>query len=213
MSKKPASQQCRAVASSGNLTVYGMNDGSVICDEKNEDGEITRKWERHDAKEWISVIKTFGENIFIVGSHDNNIYMYDNLGNPNGVCKGHTSFITAIDIAEDGSYLRSNSGDYELLFWDNMGKQDPSGRSNTQDTVWKTQSALMAWHCEGIYPPGADGTYVNSVTASPDGSFLATGDDSSLWRVFNYPARPGHKARCYRGHASFVQNVVWDREN
>jgi len=79
-----------------------------------------------------------------------------------------------------------------------------TGRSDLRDVKWFTTSALMAWHCEGIYPPGADGTYVNAVTADPEGAYIATGDDSSLWRIFNNPARPGHKARCYRGHASFV---------
>lgn len=30
--------------------------------------------------------------------------------------QGHSSFITHIDWSEDSQYLRSNSGDYELLY-------------------------------------------------------------------------------------------------
>ena len=35
-----------------------------------------------------------------------------------GKCSGHTSFITHIDWSTDSNYLRSNSGDYELLYWE-----------------------------------------------------------------------------------------------
>lgn len=108
--------------------------------------------------------------------------------------------------------MRSNSGDYELLFWDNTGKQDPSGRSNYKNTNWGSHTAKMAWTVEGIYPKGADGTYVNGVCASNDGNYILTGDDSRLWRIFNNPVRFNHKPRCYRGHSEFVCSVIWDKQ-
>lgn len=41
-----------------------------------------------------------------------------------GKCHGHTSFITHLDWSNDSGYLRSNSGDYELLYWEAAtGKQ------------------------------------------------------------------------------------------
>jgi microtubule-associated protein-like 1/2 len=128
-------------------------------------------------------------------------------------CKAHTSYITACDWDESSSIMRSNSGDYELLFWDAQGNQDPSGRSNYVDTKWATHTAKMAWTVEGIYPGGVDGTYVNSVCASNDENFILTGDDSRLWRVFNNPVRHGHKPRCYRGHSEFVCTVIWDKND
>jgi WD40 repeat protein len=127
-------------------------------------------------------------------------------------CKGHTSYITAVDWDETGNIMRSNSGDYELLFWNN-GQQDKSGRSNYKDTTWGTHTAKMAWTVEGIYPAGADGTYVNSVAISNDHRFILTGDDSRLWRIFNNPVRFNHKPRCYRGHSEFVQGVIWDKND
>jgi hypothetical protein len=45
MSKKSASKQCRAVATLGELVIYGMNDGSVIC--YNAEGE--KQWHKTDA--------------------------------------------------------------------------------------------------------------------------------------------------------------------
>lgn len=122
-----------------------------------------------DSKEWIQVLQPSPDGQKLaVGSHDNTIYVYDSSFNLMYKCTGHSSYITAVDWDESGCIMRSNSGDYELLFWDANGKQDASGRSNYQDTKWATQTAKMAWTVEGIYPAGADGTYVNSVCASND---------------------------------------------
>merc|ERR1712216_402798 len=106
------------------------------------------------------------------------IYMYNASFELIGTCKGHTSYITAVDFSKDGTCMRSNSGDYELLFWDASTtdyKQNASGRSDYKDTEWATQSAKMAWTVEGIYPKGVDGTYVNSVCGSNDGNYICTG--------------------------------------
>jgi WD40 repeat protein len=70
----------------------------------------------------------------------------------------------------------------------------------------------MAWTVEGIYPKGADGTFINSVCASPDGQFIMTGNDNRLWSVFNNPVRFNHKPRSYRGHAEFVTNVINNKD-
>ena len=34
-----------------------------------------------------------------------------------GKCAGHSSFVLHLDWSEDSQYLRSVSGDYELLYW------------------------------------------------------------------------------------------------
>jgi microtubule-associated protein-like 1/2 len=55
------------------------------------------------------------------GSHDNNIYVYDVDRNYSlfATLKAHTSFITAFDwsLTDSPSYIRSNCGSYELLFF------------------------------------------------------------------------------------------------
>jgi len=77
-----------------------------------------------------------------VGSHDNSIYIYD--GN-NGFAKvgcgsKHSSYIMALDWSCDSKWIRSNSGDYELLFYtidENGGAaQDPAGASNTTSVAF-----------------------------------------------------------------------------
>merc|ERR1712086_1052347 len=96
----------------------------------------------------------------------------------------HSSFITAFDWSLDSKMLRSVCGAYELLFWNvDAAKQDPSGASNTRETVWKSQSCKLGWAVQGIFPAGCDGSHVNSVCASTDGKLLATGDDWGLVNI------------------------------
>lgn len=59
------------------------------------------------------------EDKLAVGSHDNNIYIYNALQKYQlyATLKGHNSFITCFDWSLDGKYIRSNCGAYELLFF------------------------------------------------------------------------------------------------
>jgi len=145
-----------------------------------------------------------------VGSHDNHIYIYDITRNYRKIarCVGHHSFITALDWSIDSTYLRTNSGDYELLFWSMPdGKQDKSGRTNTRGVEWATKNVMLGWHVGGIFPRGEDGSHINSVTGSDDGQLLASGDDFCLVRIFRDPCVEGSLPRCYRAHGEHVTNV------
>lgn len=205
-SSKPSSQQGRAVCMFNGCMVVACNDGCVRVKSCTDgaDQQVLK-----DSREWIQVLAPSPDGTKLaVGSHDNHIYVYDASYNCIGKCTGHSSYITAVDWSEDSKTMRSNCGAYELLFWNEDCSQDPSGRTNYQNTTWASHTAKMAWTVEGIYPKGADGTYVNSVCATPDGEHILTGDDSRLWRVFNNPARFNHKPKCYRGHSEFVQGVI-----
>ena len=73
----------------------------------------------HNAKS--NVVLLDGSRLAI-GSRDNFVYIYtvnDDASEVTkvGKCSGHSSYITHIDWSKDGQYLRSNSGDYEVLFW------------------------------------------------------------------------------------------------
>ncbi len=61
------------------------------------------------------------ESMLAVGSHDNNIYIYKVQGTEyklQGKLAGHNSFITNFDWSKDSSFIQSNCGAYELLFFD-----------------------------------------------------------------------------------------------
>lgn len=84
----------------------------------------------------------------------------------------------------------------ELLFIDlEKAKQETSatkiaeyhGLADTDQTGWYSQTCVLGWGVVGIWPPGADGTDVNSADKNEKGTFLATGDDFGQVKIFNYP--------------------------
>jgi WD40 repeat protein len=89
--------------------------------------------------EWIETMVFSPCSKFLaIGSHDNMIYLLDTKTYKKAVkLTGHSSFITAIDWSMDSKFIRTVCGAYELLFF-NAGtkKRDPSGASNTVETVW-----------------------------------------------------------------------------
>ena len=97
-----------------------------------------------DAKEWISDIKFSPDGSRVaIGSHDNAIYIYTVPEfKRTAVIKKNTSFITHIDWSEDGQALQSNSGDYNLLFWNaNDGKM--LAASAMKDEKWATFTCVL----------------------------------------------------------------------
>ena len=146
-----------------------------------------------------------------VGSHDNNVYIYSTDSYTLlGKCTKNNSFITSVDWAADGSYIRTVSGSYELLFFNgNNFQQDPSGASNTTGTIWATNNAKFGWLVDGIFPAGTDGSHINYVDFSHDGQLIATGDDYGLVNIFRNPACKTHKPISLRGHSEHVVRVAF----
>lgn len=46
---------------------------------------------------------------------------------------------------------------------------------------------MLGWAVLGIWPPGADGSDVNSAHRNGNRKYLATGDDFGQVKIFNYP--------------------------
>ena len=167
----------------------------------------------YDCNEWAECLEyNPDETRLAVGSHDNRIYVYDITDTGYvlfATLKGHSSYITAIDWSADGSYIRSNCGAYELLFFNVDSKeQDTSGASNTRNTEWATQNCKLAWNVQGIYPHGTDGSHVNGVAALKSRNLLATGDDYGLVNLYHDPCLEEYnKARSYRGHSEHVVRI------
>ena len=150
-----------------------------------------------------------------VGSHDNNIYVYDSATYALlGKCSAHNSFIVTLDWSLDGKFIRSCCGAHELLFHSGETyKHDPSGASGTKDTEWATAHAKFGWLVDGIFPAGTDGTHINGVGFSKDGQLIATGDDFGLVNIFRNPCRVGHTPISLRGHSGHVVRAEFHRND
>lgn len=117
--------QCtaRAVGISPNsgMIVVGMKNGVVYVIKNESKFKIKRMF--RPSKEEISDIKfnPAGDRVAI-GSHDNKIRVYSiDKYLKKKVCRPlnkHSSYITHLDWSEDGEYLHSNCGAYEILFWE-----------------------------------------------------------------------------------------------
>ncbi|XP_033179399.1 echinoderm microtubule-associated protein-like 2 isoform X11 [Bombus impatiens] len=203
----------------GNVMVVGCTSGKWLA----IDSETRELYTHHsDGSEPIQVVRFSPDGTLLaLGSRDNYIYVYQvnedavkysRVGRcmPKRIRRrgGHSSFITHLDWSMDGQYLRSNSGDYELLYWNpGVCRQIPQP-SMMRDMDWASHTCVISFETIGIWPEGADGTDVNNCTRSGDSKLLATGDDFGKVKLFSYPAcQPKSLCHAYGGHSSHVTNV------
>jgi WD40 repeat protein len=188
----------RAVAYSpdGALLAVGMggrvgrgrqkNDGKFAV--YREDDLSLVKEARH-SRQWISDVKFSPDGEFLaVGSHDNKTYLYKA---PDwklvGKAAKHNSYITHVDFSADSKVLRSTSGDYELLFYDVPAGTQRTSASDFKDIEWATETCVLGWAVQGIWPACADGTDINSIDRSHSGDMLLTADDFGKVKLFRLP--------------------------
>jgi len=117
LSNHPASQCSRAVAADPDWIAVAANDGSVSI--RSSASPSKEEVLLQDSEEWIEVMAFSPDHSMLaVGSHDNNIYIYDAYNfKLQAKLRGHTSYIMALDWSDDSNYIRSNCGAYELLFF------------------------------------------------------------------------------------------------
>ncbi|XP_072293384.1 echinoderm microtubule-associated protein-like 4 [Eucyclogobius newberryi] len=168
-----------------------------------------------DGNEQLSVMRfSVDGSLLAVGSHDNFIYLYTVSENGRkysryNKCSGHSSYITHLDWSPDNSFIMSNSGDYEILYWDVVnGCSQIKNRSDCKDTEWATYTCVLGFHVFGVWPEGSDGTDINALVRSHNRRVVALADDFCKVHLFSYPCctpkAPSHK---YSAHSSHVTNV------
>ncbi|XP_032750201.1 echinoderm microtubule-associated protein-like 2 isoform X1 [Rattus rattus] len=172
-----------------------------------------------DGNEQISVVSFSPDGAYLaVGSHDNLVYVYtvDQGGRKVsrlGKCSGHSSFITHLDWAQDSTCFVTNSGDYEILYWDAATCKQITSADTVRNVQWATATCVLGFGVFGIWPEGADGTDINAVARSHNGNLLVSADDFGKVHLFSYPCcQPRALSHKYGGHSSHVTNVafLWD---
>jgi microtubule-associated protein-like 6 len=198
----------------GNLLAIGYVNGGVhVLDLA---AKFAMKANKKDRKEAISEIKfSPGDRIMAVGAHDSCIITYDVAAGfkPMKRIRGHTSTVTHFDFSLDGAYLMSNCTSYNILFFDAVSGKHITHCSQFRDEPWSSWTCTLGWPVQGIWPPAANGTDINSVDRSPEGLCLATADDFGHVKLFRYPC-PVEKVTAshqYNGHSSHVTNVRFVR--
>uniref|UniRef100_A0A665WKQ8 Uncharacterized protein n=1 Tax=Echeneis naucrates TaxID=173247 RepID=A0A665WKQ8_ECHNA len=211
------------------FNIYGAHFLSVCLLEVSHPPVTLNRWmvldlltrevvsESTDGNEQLSVMRYSPDGSFLaVGSHDNFIYIYNVTESGRrytrfGKCNGHSSFITHLDWSKDGKYIMSNSGDYEILYWDiAAGCKLLRNRFESKDREWASYTCVLGFHVMGVWLEGSDGTDINALCRSHSERVVAVADDFCKVHLFQYPCpklkAPSHK---YEGHGSHVTNVCF----
>lgn len=231
MSSQPAQCQSRCVAynpatsqiavsnNKGVVTIRDIDWNAVDAGTPGALDQVRKTlFSKLKKAEWIETMVFSPCNKYLaVGSHDNFIYVYDVKTYSDSKAKkltGHSSFITSLDWSIDSKWLRSNCGAYELLFFNiESFKRDPSGASNTIETIWADQTNKLGWNVQGIFPSGCDGSHINSVAMTKDQKLIASGDDYGLVCLYRNPLLEGNKSNKYMGHSEHVTTVKFSQDN
>ncbi|KAK2880940.1 hypothetical protein Q8A67_018208 [Cirrhinus molitorella] len=169
-----------------------------------------------DGNEIISVVKYSPDGAYLaVASHDNFVYIYSVTENGRkysrvGKCTGHSSFVTHLDWSTDSQFIVTNSGDYEILFWEASSGKHITSADAVRNLEWATSTCVLGFNVFGIWPEGADGTDINAVCRSHDNNLLASADDFGKVHLFSNPcSQPRAPSHIYGGHSSHVTNVAF----
>uniref|UniRef100_A0A671MWU5 Echinoderm microtubule-associated protein-like 3 n=1 Tax=Sinocyclocheilus anshuiensis TaxID=1608454 RepID=A0A671MWU5_9TELE len=203
---------CADFSPNGGVVSVGLSTGRwVVLDLKTKEvvSDLT------DGNEQLSVMRYSPDGSFLaVGSHDNFIYIYNVTEGGRrytrfGKCTGHSSFITHLDWSKDGKYIMSNSGDYEILYWDvASGCKLLRNRFESKDREWASYTCVLGFHVMGVWLEGSDGTDINALCRSHSESMVAVADDFCKVHLFQYPCpKPKAPSYKYEGHGSHVTNV------
>ncbi|XP_063048364.1 echinoderm microtubule-associated protein-like 4 isoform X2 [Engraulis encrasicolus] len=203
---------CADFHPSGAVVAIGTKSGKwYALDAENRDLVAIHT----DGNEQLSVMRySVDGTLLAVGSHDNFIYLYTVSDNGRkysryGKCTGHSSYITHLDWSPDNRFIMSNSGDYEILYWDiPNGCSYIRNRSECKDIDWATYTCVLGFQVFGVWPEGSDGTDINALIRSHNRKVIALADDFCKVHLFQYPCckfkAPSHK---YGAHSSHVTNV------
>ncbi|XP_072277725.1 echinoderm microtubule-associated protein-like 3 isoform X2 [Pyxicephalus adspersus] len=195
----------------GNYLAIGSHDNVIYIystGHKERKGEFSRdnSSEEKESSQEEEVSKGEGEN-----SVSERVQQYMRYGK----CMGHSSFITHLDWSKDGKYIMSNSGDYEILYWDIAGGcKLLRNRFESRDREWSTYTCVLGYHVFGVWPEGSDGTDINALARSRDMTMISVADDFCKVHLFRYPCnKPKAPSHVYSGHGSHVTNVRFSHDD
>lgn len=214
----------RAVAWSpdGKLLACGMG-GSVGKGRQKKDGafviidsatmEIVH--EGRDSRQWIQEIKFSPDGkTLAIGSHDDKIYLYDGHSfTLRAKCEKHNSFITHLDFSADSSYLTSNCGAYEQLFYNAIDGTYINSASQLKDTQWASWTCTLGWPVQGLWASMEDATEGSDVMAchrSHGGDMVASVYANGEVKLHAFPCiKKGAASEAGQGHCARLTNVRW----
>ena len=112
-----------------------------------------------DTMEWITDIKfSVDSKKCAVSSMDGGIYIYDvdRQFELAVRCSPSESYITHIDLSDDGTRLQANTGSQELLFYDTATGDLIQSPSTVKNVDWASWTCTLGWPVQGIWPDASE---------------------------------------------------------
>jgi len=201
-----------AISPDGTQMVVGTENGKVFL-VNPQTGAVGRNISRRTRQ--ISELKfsPCGTKL-AVGTHESQIDVYAMPeGNLVGSCTGHSSYITHLDWAKDGSFFRTNCGAYELLFWNPTDCKQITDVSPLKNVEYATQHCVIAPLVTGMWPEASDGTDINAIDVHPGEQLMVMGDDFRMVELARFPCMDkSTQKKKFGGHSEHVTNVRWTRD-
>ena len=122
-------------------------------------------------------------------------------------CRGHSSHVKCVDWSTNSLYIRSNSADLDLLYWNPLTGDQITDPEVITGLHWASQNCLMTFETLGVWGDSeADRTDINSVSAG--GQLLASGDDGGRVRLYTNPSiHINSGSKDLLGHSAHVTAV------
>ena len=94
-------------------------------------------------------------------------------------------YITHFDFSDNSAYIQSNCGAYELLFFNTNDGSEVLAPSALKDEVWASQTCVLGWPVQGLWPELTDGIEINGSDRSNCGKYIVRPSSN-----FPPPSRP-----------------------
>ena len=208
------------MSSDGKLIAVGCKNGRVFLIDPNSLKTVnTIAKVVNPDKEILSVVK-FAPNseILAIGYAPpiSQIHLYNIKNNQiKLMCemKGSPSRISYLDFSQDSKYIQCNNTSFEILYFNQTGKQETSGATLLKDESWFTFNCIYGWPVQGIWQPCNNGIDIKAVDRCPQNDVLATADEYGKVKLFKYPScLPRAACNKYNGHSSFVTNCRFSKD-
>lgn len=162
-----AEVRCVCYAPMGDVLVVGLGGDPSLPKSGayaviNEE-DMTLVHESKDSVNPISVVVFSAEGeTLAVGSEDGSIYLYAVQDEYEliGRCVRHTAAVNHIDFSADGEWLRTNSVNGELCFFNADDASFQSNASAMRDTKWFSNTCVYSWQSRGVHRTPFEGETV-----------------------------------------------------
>lgn len=151
-------------------------------------------FEGRDSRHWLPDVKFSPDGkSFAVGSYDHKIYIYNRESyRLKGACERHNGHIRNFDFSEDSTYIQSDSGDFEHLYFEAEDGEHFGAGSQLKDIRWNDWTCTFGYPVQGIWPAfdKVDKKLLfepNCAHRSPDGKLIAAGCTDGGVKIFNAP--------------------------